>query len=153
MTRNIDAAEIEHLIQQSRTAPRSRAHVLLHKDHDDPVQRLLIAGQPDSFIRPHRHTVQWEMLVGLSGALDVLLIDDGRMVTTRRHLSPDAPVVQIPPGQIHTAVFMKPDTVVLEVKPGPYRPNEFCSWSPEEMTADAKRMLAVLATATTGAPV
>ena len=33
----------------------------------------------------------------------------------------------LPPG-----VALAPETLVLEIKPGPYRPNEFAPWAPEE---------------------
>jgi hypothetical protein len=29
-------------------------------------------------------------------------------------------------------VALAPETLVLEIKPGPYRPNEFAPWAPEE---------------------
>jgi hypothetical protein len=29
-------------------------------------------------------------------------------------------------------VALAPETLVLEIKPGPYRPNEFASWGPAE---------------------
>jgi hypothetical protein len=41
-------------------------------------------------------------------------------------------MVQIPASAWHTCVVHEPDTVIIEVKPGPYRPNEFADWAPEE---------------------
>jgi len=32
---------------------RRRSHMLLHADHQDQVQRLLIALEPNSYVRPH----------------------------------------------------------------------------------------------------
>ena len=43
-----------------------------------------------------------------------------------------SPVVQIPNGTWHSGVALAPETLVLEIKPGPYRPNEFAPWAPEE---------------------
>jgi hypothetical protein len=40
-----------------------------------------------------------------------------------------------------------PDTVIFEIKKGPYNPEtdkEFASWSPEEDSADVKKFLARL---------
>jgi hypothetical protein len=39
----------------------------------------------------------------------------------------------------------------LEIKPGPYRPNEFVDWAPEEGAPDASRMVEWLSGAKLGA--
>jgi hypothetical protein len=46
-------------------------------------------------------------------------------------------VVQIPIGVWHGFVVLEPNTAVLEIKPGPYLPNEFADWAPEEGDATA----------------
>jgi hypothetical protein len=38
----------------------------------------------------------------------------------------------------------------LEIKPGPYRPNEFAHWAPEEGAPDARRMVEWLSGAKLG---
>jgi len=57
-----------------------------------------------------------------------------------------APLVQIGQKMLHTIVVTARQTLLLEVKPGPFRPPEFPSWSPEEGTPEAavllKRLLA-----------
>jgi hypothetical protein len=39
----IGPAEITALFREAEISPRKRAHLLLHRDHADQVQRLLIA--------------------------------------------------------------------------------------------------------------
>jgi cupin fold WbuC family metalloprotein len=51
-------------------------------------------------------------------------------LTQRLVMSAASPVVQIPRGTWHGGVALQSQTMVLEVKPGPYRPNEFAEWSP-----------------------
>jgi len=128
----LDAAQLDQLTQQAADAPRKRAHLLLHSGPDDPVQRLLIAAQPGTYVRPHHHSQQWEMLVRLRGRLDILTFDSEGAVLSREALQQTAPVVQIPIGRWHGCVVRAPDTLIMEVKPGPYRPNEFADWAPEE---------------------
>lgn len=111
--------------------------MLLHAGHDDQVQRLLIALQPGSYVRPHQHSQQWEMLVLQRGRLDVLAFAPDGVVLARHRLDRAAPVIQIPARTWHAGVVLEPDTVVMEVKPGPYRPNEFADWAPEENTSAA----------------
>jgi dTDP-4-dehydrorhamnose 3,5-epimerase-like enzyme len=36
-----------------------------------------------------------------------------------------APIAQIPIGAWHGFVVLEPNTTVMEIKSGPYRPNEF----------------------------
>jgi cupin fold WbuC family metalloprotein len=118
------------LAQAAASCPR-RSHLLLHADHQDQVQRLLIGLEPDSYVRPHVHSEQWEMLVLLRGALDVLIFGAQGELTQRLAMSVAAPVVQIPLGTWHGAAAQSA-SVVMEVKPGPYRPNEFAGWAPAE---------------------
>ena len=137
----VAAAQLDQLAQQAAGAPRKRSHLLLHSGPDDQVQRLLIAARPGTYVRPHQHSRQWEMLVLLRGRLDLLTFDEGGEVLTRKSLEPAAPVVQIAVAEWHAAVVRAPDTVVLEVKPGPYRANEFADWAPEEGHAQAAKLV------------
>jgi hypothetical protein len=50
-------------------------------------------------------------------------------------------LIQIPPGQIHGFVTLKNGTGLVEVKPGPYRENEFVEWAPAEGTKEAAAFL------------
>lgn len=146
----IGASEMTELLAGSRSSPRKRSHLLLHAGHDDQVQRLLIALQPGTYVRPHHHSEQWEMLVCLRGAIGLLSFDaDGRLAG-RSRLDAAAPVVQIPMGDWHGAVCLEPDTVVMEVKPGPYRPNEFAPWTADEGSPAAAALLQWLETGDIG---
>jgi cupin fold WbuC family metalloprotein len=134
-------AELAKLVADAAENPRRRSHLLLHAGPDDPVQRLLIALQRGTYIRPHRHSEQWEMLVLQRGRLAVLSFGDDGDLLARDELSVSAPVIQIPVGTWHGAVVLDPDTLVLEIKPGPYRPNEFAAWAPEEHALESARLV------------
>ena len=71
----LDAALLDGLVTQARSVPRRRAHHNLHTDLAAPAQRLLVAMEPDSFVRPHLHLDphKAETLVILRGRLGVLL--------------------------------------------------------------------------------
>lgn len=124
--------EVARLLDTATASTRKRAHLLLHADHQDQVQRLLIGLEPPSYVRPHVHSEQWEMIVLLRGRFDFLIFDPQAELVQRLAMSVAAPVAQIPPGTWHGGVALAPQTMVLEVKPGPYRPNEFAAWAPEE---------------------
>ena len=137
----ISATQLDKVIEEAAASPRKRSHLLLHAGPDDQVQRLLIAAQPGTYVRPHRHSGQWEMLALHRGRLDVLTFDSGGGVLTRLTLDQSAPIVQIPISVWHSCVVRDPYTVVLEIKPGPYHPNEFAAWAPEEGEVTTKSYL------------
>ena len=91
-----DETNLAQLAQDAAASARRRSHILLHEDHQDPVQRLLIGLEPDSYVRPHMHSVQWEMIVLLRGRLDLLIFDPQAQLVQRLALGATSPVAQIP---------------------------------------------------------
>ena len=128
----VGSEQLAPLLQAAAASTRKRSHLLLHADQQDQVQRLLIALEPESFVRPHVHGEQWEMIVLLRGRFDFLIFDPQAELVQRLAMSVASPVVQIPRCTWHSGVALAPETLVLEIKPGPYRPNEFAPWAPEE---------------------
>lgn len=133
MIENIDKADIRILLDEAAASPRLRSHRLLHDGPDDATQRLVIAAAKGTYIRPHIHREQWEMLILLSGSGSVLQFSPSGEIEHVFDMRCDATnIVQIPQGMYHGFVVTGDDAVVMEVKQGPYRPNEFASWAPEE---------------------
>jgi cupin fold WbuC family metalloprotein len=130
--RLITEPELAQLADAAAASTRRRSHIFLHADHQDQVQRLLIALEPDRSVRPHLHSEQWELIVLLRGRLDLLIFSRAAELTQRLTISAASPVVQIPRGTWHAGVALQSQTLVREVKPGPYRPNEFAEWGPQE---------------------
>ena len=119
----------------------------LHESLNAPVQRLFIALQPDTYIRPHRHPEphKWEQFILIQGTLDLLtLCDDGRIRECIR-MSPEATrAALISAGDWHTYICQRPNTIALEVKQGPYIPTaeaDFAPWSPSADSAEARAYL------------
>jgi cupin fold WbuC family metalloprotein len=146
----VDQHQIAELAMRAGAAPRKRTHLLLHDGPADPVQRLIIVLQPNTYVRPHHHSRQWEMLVLQQGRGNLLIFDGDARLMDRIELSPSSPVVQIPIGVWHGFVVLEPNTAVLEIKPGPYRPNEFADWAPEEGDASASRFVEWITNAASG---
>ncbi|MEO8466119.1 MAG: WbuC family cupin fold metalloprotein [Gammaproteobacteria bacterium] len=146
-------ADFTALAEQAKAAPRRRANLNVHASSDANVQRLFIATEPDTYMRPHRHPEghKWEFFAVLRGRLDLLIFSDAGVVTQRVELSPTTvPAVEIPPGVFHAYVCMQPDTLGLEVKEGAYTPtadHDFGPWSPAERTAGVASYLAWMRTA------
>ena len=94
----IDRSIIAGLIEDSKASERKRSHHLLHSGHDDQVQRLLIALQPGTYVRPHHHSEQWEMLVLLRGSGYLWSFrEDGRL-HGRFEMNKASAIAQIPIG-------------------------------------------------------
>ena len=150
----LDSPAIDALIARARLSPRRRLNLNLHPQLSDPIQRLLNAGEPGSYVRPHRHVAErWELFVVLRGRIDILLFSDDGVVTQRFALHEGGGVTQIPGGQWHAITFKSPGSVAMEVKPGPYDPSldkDFAAWAPREEAPDASQCESWLALAEIG---
>jgi cupin fold WbuC family metalloprotein len=137
--KRIDQTLLTTLSTQAAASPRKRAHHNLHPQLDDPVQRLCIAMEPGTYVRPHRHMQPetWEILLILSGAVALLIFDESGKVQERIELAAGGEVtaVEIPANTWHAVASLKAGTVVFEVKQGPYAPISevnYAPWSPAE---------------------
>ena len=132
----IDPAALDELIAAARLAPRRRLNRNLHRSFDDPIQRLLNAGEPDSYVRPHRHAAtRWELFAVLRGRIDAVLFADDGTVAQRIALETPGGMIELPGRTWHSVVFVESGSVALEVKPGPYNAasdKEFAAWAPPE---------------------
>ena len=146
----VDQPTISRLALEAENSPRKRSHLLLHSGPNDQVQRLFIVLQPGSYVRPHQHSEQWEVLILLRGRGQLLQFNANGELLCRSEMSVAAPVVQIPIGAWHGFVVLERDTAVMEIKPGPYRPNEFARWAAPEGDARVYRFLDWVALATIG---
>ncbi|HEY2382179.1 MAG TPA: WbuC family cupin fold metalloprotein [Terriglobia bacterium] len=133
--------------------PRRREILALHRGNDDRLQRMLNAIQPGSYVRPHRHAAppKAELLILLSGSMAFMsFLDDGTPDTKNfvfLHQTKGALAVDCREGIWHTFFALEPDTVVCEVKAGPYDPaaaKEFAPWAPSENDPAAHSYLASL---------
>jgi cupin fold WbuC family metalloprotein len=153
----IDDVVLDALIGKAKEAPRKRAHFNLHPELHDPVQRLCIAMEPDTYVRPHRHSdpETWEVLVILRGSLALALFDEKGRVLERMVLKAGGPVaaVEFPRNTWHAPVSLEPGTVVFEIKQGPYKPIaeiNLAQWAPAESEPEARKFLEWYRNAKTG---
>ncbi len=154
----IDNALLDEVCAAAAASPRRRKNHNLHATDAYPAHRLLNAVQPDSYIAPHRHLDPGkdETFVVLRGLMGLLIFDDaGHIVKhvkvgagdTANGAENIALGVDIPAGTWHASVALRPDTVILEAKAGPYHPltdAERAPWAPAENTSGAAAYLASL---------
>lgn len=137
--RILDNDLLAQLSAQAGKAPRLRQNYNLHASPEEPCQRLLIAIEPGSYVRPHRHLrdPKPECLLGMSGRLALVLFDDSGTIEQLVPFGPGEGVagVDIPAGVWHSVVALESGSVLFEAKQGPYRPVEeedFAPWAPQE---------------------
>ena len=136
---------LSSLNKQARNSVRRRKHLNIHSSHQDGCQRFLNAIQPNSYIRPHRHVAggKRELLVAIRGSFSLITFDDyGDFIEsfyfgTERYSGALCPNigVEIPPSSWHTVLAHQDNCILIEVKEGPFVPNEakdFAAWAPVE---------------------
>jgi cupin fold WbuC family metalloprotein len=125
----------------ARRNARRREILVLHEGDHDPLQRMLNAIEPGSYIRPHRHVEppKAEGLVVLMGSVGFVTFDDSGAPEPDSFVLLSRPAgvlgVDYRAGLWHTFFALESGTVVYEVKPGPYdseTDKEFAPWAPEE---------------------
>lgn len=127
------------LLTLSREGARKRMIQKVHKDEADTVHRMFNALQPGTYIPPHRHLdpAKSETIIVISGSvLFVRFSDDGEIGETTL-VQPGTEIfgIDVAPHVYHTYVVLKPDTLVFEVKTGPFdaaTDKEIPQWAPAE---------------------
>ena len=137
--KRIDRALLDDLTAKAVASTRKRAHHNLHQVLEDPVQRLCVAIEPGTYIRPHRHAdpLTWEVFLMLAGSAVLLAFEDSGRVTERIVLAAAGPVhaIEIPAGTWHSIASLEEGSVFLEVKQGPYKAplaGNSAAWAPAE---------------------
>lgn len=138
----------DDLKQQSAaaaSAPRLRAHRNFHPELSDPVQRLAIAMEPGTYIRPHRHPHTFELLLPLSGRFVILNFDEQGVVTRRVVLGEECVALEMDAGTWHSVLSLDHGGVIFEVKHGGYQPvteQDSAPWAPAEGAAGTQELMA-----------
>lgn len=110
----------------SEQALRSPRHRMIHRfhEHPDPVQRMLNAIEPDSYIMPHKHEDpdKVEVFIALRGKALIASFDaDGNVTDCVRIEAGGSNLgAEIEPRTWHAVLALEPGTVLYEVLEGPY---------------------------------
>jgi cupin fold WbuC family metalloprotein len=144
--KQIDSKLLDALTAKAAASPRKRAHYNLHPVLEDPVQRLCVAIEPGTYIRPHRHAEPstWEIFILLRGSAMFLVFDDAGKVQERVALKAGGPVhaIEIPVDTWHSIASLETGTIFLEVKQGPYsapKGGNAAAWAPAEDETETAR--------------
>jgi len=141
---------LDTIAQQARSSPRLRQNHNFH-ELSEKVQRFVNVLQPGTYVRPHRHhraagVNGFEFFLVIQGELGIIILDESGQMLHQERVSANGPTrgVELPEGTYHTLVALAPDTVILELKEGPYEPStdkEFLDAFPAEGTPAAGHLV------------
>jgi cupin fold WbuC family metalloprotein len=143
------------LSAQALGNPRKRQHRNIHLTYQDPCQRLFNAIEPGSYIRPHRHSTdpRDELLIAVRGSMALVTFNEfgGVNEVLRFGLNEQgedwAIGAEVAASTWHTVIALEPGSVLLEVKAGPFdpdQPKDLAFWAPEEGSKDSSKYLSQL---------
>ncbi len=142
---------LSEVIQKAKNSFRGRMNHNFHDDLADPINRMLNAFEPGTYIQPHKHESpdKREVFILLSGSLVVAFFDNSGTPTDFVLLDRDNGnyAVEIGVGVWHSLFALESGSVVYEVKDGPYLPmndKNFASWAPKEGETECAEYLKLL---------
>lgn len=148
--KRLDQELLDNIAHLARSSPRLRQNYNFH-DTSEKVQRFINVLQPGTYIRPHRHCRDtgvngFEFFLVCQGELGIIIMDESGQILEREVVSANGALrgIELPELTYHTLVALAPDTVILELKEGPYDPStdkEFMEGFPAEGTAAAKQLV------------
>ena len=141
---NID---IDRLSEVARLNFRCRKNLNVHGSYNEKCQRFFNAIEPNSYIRPHRHSHSegGETLLAVRGGFVLVIFKEGGELDkfhpfgVGSKFQAESLCVTIPDGSWHTVVAIYPGSVLFEVKAGPFIVScskEVAPWAPLEETEE-----------------
>jgi cupin fold WbuC family metalloprotein len=140
--KKITTSLLDDVSAKAKLSKRLRMNFNFHPELSDPVQRLLNAMEPWTYVRPHRHPGKEESFVILRGTiLAVTFYEDGS-IWDHALLNAENGIfgVEFEEGSYHMLTSLEPGSVVYEIKEGPFIPHSedtSAPWAPPEGSAEA----------------
>ncbi len=139
---------LNRISEKASQSERLRKNYNFHHYDADPMQRMLNAMEPGTYIRPHKHEKpdKREIFIILKGSVAFVIFNNTGDVTDIVILDSTKGVfgIEIPPATWHTLVALKKKSVLYEIKDGPYdaaHDKMFADWAPPENATDAEAYL------------
>ena len=128
---------VEQIIEEASQSQRHMARLLMHFDHEDPVQEMLIAMGRDCTVIPNRSPGRSESLQIVKGELLLIVFDDNGKVVSRVEMGPSGSdkvfIYRLSSTPWHTMIPLSEIIVVHEVIEGPFSNSSdpMPDWVPE----------------------
>jgi len=116
---------IEQLIEEASQSQRHMARLLMHFDHKDPVQEMLIAMDRNCAVMPNCSVGRSESLQVVQGELLLVIFDDNGNVVKRIEMGPAGSdkvfLYRLSSTPWHTMIPLTKMVVVHETLQGPFK--------------------------------
>ena len=121
---------LNHVSSQAEQSPRLRMNYNFHESLNAPIQRMLNALEIGTALPIHRHRHTAETYLLIRGRIRVIFYCEDGTETESFVLDPSTGNygIHIPMTQWHSLDVLESNSVIFEVKDGPYAPLE-----PEDM--------------------
>lgn len=134
-----------NLSDKAKNSTRKRINYNFHNSSNDHLQRFLNAAEPETYVRPHKHENpdKVEIFLILKGRVLVIEFDDNGKIIDHAILDSDEgnKGVEILPRTWHSIIVLQKDSILYEIKEGPYGMETakiFAKWAPEEGTKESQ---------------
>ena len=137
---------VEQIIEEASQSQRHMARLLMHFDHEDPVQEMLIAMDRNCAVMPNRSVGRSESLQVVQGELLLIIFDDNGNVIKRVEMGPAGSgkvfLYRLSSTPWHTMIPLTKMVVVHEALEGPFKQSSepLPDWVPSD-SESLKRFL------------
>ena len=134
----IGAEDIEVLRQAVRKTPKRRVRINAHPRSDDELHEMIIAIEPGSYIRPHKHPGKSEAFHIIEGQVDIVVFSEAgeveRIVSLAAKGGHHPFYYRMSTPHFHTLIVRSDLLVVHEITNGPFLPTGtiYAAFAPEE---------------------
>jgi cupin fold WbuC family metalloprotein len=146
--KKITNTELNKLSLEAKNSERKRKNFNFHYSYADPLNRMLNALEPGTYVHPHKHEDpdKREAFIILRGRIVVVIFDNQGNIKDSLILDPEKGNygVEIPEKVWHTLISLEKGSVIYEVKDGPYSPlddKNFAPWAPKEGSPECANYL------------
>jgi cupin fold WbuC family metalloprotein len=140
---HINRKIIEPLLSDASQSQRQRKNYNFHQNADERIHRMIHATNPSTYVQPHKHENpdKMESFIILIGRVLVVEFSENGEITDHIILDPKTENygVEIPERIWHTLITLEENSLVYELKDGPWNPSDdknFASWAPTEGDQD-----------------
>jgi cupin fold WbuC family metalloprotein len=130
--------DIAMLRQAVRETPKRRVRINAHPASGDALHEMIIAIEPGSYIRPHKHPEKSEAFHIIEGQVDIVVFsehgDIERIVSLAAYGGRHPFYYRMSTAHFHTLIIRSDLLVVHEITNGPFLPSGtiYAGFAPEE---------------------
>jgi len=130
--------ELDTLKAAVKASAKGRARINAHPEATDALHEMIIAIDPTSYIRPHKHPGKSEAFHIVEGEVDIVVFkDDGEIDGVIELGAPDSArpfYYRMSKPLFHTLVIRSEILVVHEITNGPFHPEAtiFADFAPDD---------------------